>query len=148
AMKSERISYAKGAFLILLFSFLLLFASESNLFAVSNKIQEFKIAKEFALYHEKLLASAGRSVLQEINGEEIYKAKCVACHQFDAKLVGPPHKEVLKKYENRKEDMVRFILNPVKVDPNYPPMPNQGLKPNEAEAVVKYMYEHYGPMLK
>ncbi len=148
AMKSGSISYAKGAFLISIFSFLLFFVSESYLLAVSNKIQEFKIAKEFTLYHEKLLASAGRSVLQEINGEEIYKAKCVACHQFDAKLVGPPHKEVLKKYENRKEDMVKFILNPVRVDPNYPPMPNQGLKPNEAEAVVKYMFEHYGPMLK
>lgn len=148
AMKSRRVSYAKASFFISLLSFMFFFASDANLLAVSNKIQEFKIAKEFKIYHENLLASAGRSVLQEVNGEEIYKAKCVACHQFDTKLVGPPHKEVLKKYENRKEDMVKFIINPVKVDPNYPPMPNQGLKPNEAEAVVKYMFEHYGPMLK
>ncbi len=147
AFKEFNIRFARIAFYISVVSYILFFGSETTLFAVSNKVQEFQIVKAYQIYEENLLASAGR-VVREINGEEIYKAKCVACHQFDTKLVGPPHKEVLKKYENRKEDMVKFILNPVKVDPNYPPMPNQGLKPNEAEAVVKYMYEHYGPMLK
>ncbi|MGC8747413.1 MAG: c-type cytochrome [Candidatus Kapaibacteriota bacterium] len=148
SLKENKISFAKYAFVSALVSFLLLFASDTTLLAVSNKTQEFKIARDYITYHEQLLASAGRKTGVQINGEEIYKAKCVACHQFDTKLVGPPHKEVLKKYENRKEDMVKFILNPVKVDPNYPPMPNQGLKPQEAEAVVNYMFEHYGPMLK
>ena len=36
-----------------------------------------------------------------------------------------------------------FIRNPVKVDPAYPPMPNPGLKPQEAEAVATYMLEHF-----
>lgn len=147
AFKEFNIRFARIAFYISVVSYLLFFGSETTLFAVANKIQEFQIVKAYKIYEENLLASAGRAV-GEINGEEIYKAKCVACHQFDVKLVGPPHKEVLKKYENRKEDMVRFILNPIKVDPNYPPMPNQGLKPKEAEAVVKYMFEHYGAMLK
>ncbi|ROL57766.1 hypothetical protein D9V84_03340 [Bacteroidetes/Chlorobi group bacterium Naka2016] len=148
SLKESKVSFAKYAFVTALVSFILIFASDTSLLAVSNKVQQFKIAKEYITYHEQLLASAGRQTGEQINGEEIYKAKCVACHQFDTKLVGPPHKEVLKKYENRKEDMVKFILNPVKVDPNYPPMPNQGLKPKEAEAVVNYMFEHYGPMLK
>jgi cytochrome c len=147
AFKEFNIRFARIAFYISIVSYLLFFGSETTLFAVSNKILEFQIVKAYQIYEENLLASAGRTV-REINGEEIYKSKCVACHQFDTKLVGPPHKEVLKKYENRKEDMVKFILNPIKVDPNYPPMPNQGLKPKEAEAVVKYMFEHYGPMLK
>ncbi len=148
SLKNKSITFAKNAFFSAIFSFLLFFGSDATSLAISNKIQEFKISKDHIAYHEKLLASAGRSTVKEVNGEEIYKAKCVACHQFDTKLVGPPHKEVLKKYEDRQEDMVRYILNPVKVDPNYPPMPNQGLKPNEAEAVVKYMFDHYGNMIK
>lgn len=148
SLKENKVTFAKYSFVFSIFAFLLFFASDTSLLAVSNKVQEFKIAREYIAYHEKILESAGRNIAKEVNGEEIYKAKCVACHQFDTKLVGPPHKEVLKKYENRKDDMVKFILNPVKVDPNYPPMPNQGLKPNEAEAVVKYMFDHYGPMLK
>lgn len=147
AFKELNIRFARIAFYISIVSYVLFFGSETTLFAVSNKVQEFQIVKAYQIYEEQLLASAGR-VAREINGEEIYKAKCVACHQFDTKFVGPPHKDVLKKYENRKEDMIKFILNPIKVDPNYPPMPNQGLKPKEAEAVVKYMFEHYGPMLK
>lgn len=148
SLKENKVSFAKYSFLFSIVSFMFLFGFDTSLLTVSNKVQEYKIAKEYIAYHEQILASAGRNIAQEVNGEEIYKAKCVACHQFDTRLVGPPHKEVLKKYENRKEDMVKFILNPVKVDPNYPPMPSQGLKPNEAEAVVKYMFEHYGPMLK
>jgi len=148
SMKEGKIPLAKYSLIFSIIAFCLFFASDARLLAISNKAQVFKIAKDYVIYHEQILASAGRKTGQQVNGEEIYKAKCVACHQFETKLVGPPHKEVLKKYENRKEDMVKYILNPVKVDPNYPPMPNQGLKPNEAEAVVNYMFEHYGPMLK
>ncbi len=148
SLKEKKVTFARSSFVISVISFAIFFGSETTLLAVSNKVQEFRIARDYVVYHEQKLALAGRKTEIAVNGEEIYKAKCVACHQFDTKLVGPPHKEVLKKYENRKEDMVKFILNPVKVDPNYPPMPNQGLKPNEAKAVVDYMFKHYGPMLK
>lgn len=148
SFKNKRATFARTAFIFSIFAFAFFFASETTLLAVSNKVQEFKIAKDYIAYHEQQLALAGRKVEVAVNGEEIYKSKCVACHQFETKLVGPPHKEVLKKYANRKDDMVKFILNPVKVDPAYPPMPNQGLKPNEAKAVVDYMFEHYGNMIK
>lgn len=135
------------SFYILIISFVVFIGSETALFAVATKKQKFAIAMEYQKFHEELLTSAGRGS-NIVNGEEIYKAKCVACHQFDTKLVGPPHKEVLQKYKDRQDEMVKYILNPVKVNPDYPPMPAQGLKPSEAEAVVKYMFEHYGPMLK
>ena len=64
------------------------------------------------------------------------------------KLIGPPHKEVLSKYIGKKEELVKFLMNPVKIDPNYPAMPNQALKTKEAEALADYMFEHYGPMLE
>jgi cytochrome c len=50
---------------------------------------------------------------------------------------------VLPKYAGNKEQLVAFIRNPVKVDPAYPPMPNPGLKPNEADAVAAYLLERF-----
>lgn len=141
------LDFAKYSFFVFIAFMVAFVGTETFIFSTANKVQEYKIAKKYEVFHTELLASMGRGGA-EINGEEIYKAKCVACHAFDEKLVGPPHKEVLKKYGDRKADMIKFVLNPVKVDPEYPPMPNQGLKPKEAEAVVNYLYEHYGPMLK
>ncbi len=141
------LNFTKYAFFIFVGFMVAFVGTETFLFSTANKVQEFKIAKNYEVFHTEMLASLGRGGV-EINGEEIYKAKCVACHAFDQKVVGPAHKEVLKKYGDRKADMIKFVLNPVKVDPAYPPMPNQGLKPKEAEAVVEYLYEHYGPMIK
>ncbi len=141
------LNFAKYSFFIFVGFMVAYVGTETFLFSTANKVQEFKIAKKYEVFHTEMLASMGRGGI-EINGEEIYKAKCVACHAFDQKVVGPAHKDVLKKYGDRKADMVKFVLNPIKVDPAYPPMPNQGLKPKEAEAVVEYLYEHYGPMLK
>lgn len=141
------LNFAKYSFFIFVGFLVTFVGTETFLFSTANKVQEFKIAKKYEVFHTEMLASMGRGGI-EINGEEIYKAKCVACHAFDQKVVGPAHKDVLLKYGDRKADMVKFVLNPIKVDPAYPPMPNQGLKPKEAEAVVEYLYEHYGPMLK
>lgn len=141
------LDFAKYSFFVFIAFMVAFVGTETFIFSTANKVQEYKIAKKYEVFHTELLASMGRGGA-EINGEEIYKAKCVACHAFDEKLVGPPHKDVLKKYGDRKADMIKFVLNPVKVDPEYPPMPNQGLKPKEAEAVVNYLYEHYGPMMK
>ncbi|NIT60770.1 MAG: hypothetical protein GWN00_32565 [Aliifodinibius sp.] len=79
-------------------------------------------------------------------GEEIYNQKCTACHQFDQRVVGPPYNSVLPKYEEDLEALKEFILNPVKVNPDYPAMPNQGLKPHEAEAAAKYLIQRYNEL--
>lgn len=96
-----------------------------------------KIDAEYKLAHSKV----------EIDGKEIYQAKCMACHKYDQKLVGPPHKDVMIKYAGKQEAMIQFILKPVKVDPAYPDMPQQGLTPAEAKAVVEFMYKEYGEKL-
>ncbi len=77
-------------------------------------------------------------------GEDIYNGKCSACHLYDQKKVGPPYNVVLPKYAGKKADMISFVLNPAKVDPAYPPMPNQGLKPAEADSIVSYLFRKYG----
>jgi cytochrome c len=78
-------------------------------------------------------------------GEDIFNAKCSACHTFDAKKVGPAYKDVLPKYVGRKEQMMAFVLNPIKIDPAFPPMPGQGLKPAEADSIVSYLLRKIAP---
>jgi cytochrome c len=62
------------------------------------------------------------------------------CHRFEEKLVGPALATVLPKYNV--ESLKAYILNPVKVDPAFPPMPNPGLTPAQAAAVAAYELEH------
>lgn len=130
----------------ILFLFILVFAfviiKNQVSFDTASKEQFHMLAADYEEYEKELLAEVGRGG-EEISGEEIYKAKCVACHQWDQKLVGPPHNEVLPKYEDNMEGLVDFILNPVKVNPEYPPMPAQGLKPAEAQAVADYLMTTY-----
>jgi len=95
------------------------------------------------LYAANLKEEAGISTIVAINGEDIYNGKCIACHRFNEKLVGPAYNEVLPKYENKRDALVGFILNPQKINPEYPAMPNQGLKPKEAEAIADYIVKVY-----
>jgi cytochrome c len=74
-----------------------------------------------------------------LTGEEIYTARCSSCHLFDQKKVGPPYFETVPKYGGKKGDLMAFILNPVKKNPAYPPMPNPGLRPAEADSIATYL---------
>lgn len=46
-------------------------------------------------------------------GREIFNVKCVACHKFDTKLVGPPLKDVTKR--RRPEWIMNQMLNPIEM---------------------------------
>ncbi len=76
-------------------------------------------------------------------GEKLYNERCTACHRFDRRVVGPPYNDVLPQFMNKKDDLVKFILNPVKVNPDYPSMPNLGLSDREANAVAMFLLTHY-----
>lgn len=125
---------------VLLFAFLII--KDQYAFDTSTKKQFAILAANYEDYQKKVKEEFGL-VTEVINGADIYNGKCIACHQFDRKLVGPAYKEVLPKYEGKRDALVQFVLNPVKVNPEYPPMPNQGLKPKEAEAVVDYLISTY-----
>jgi cytochrome c len=94
-------------------------------------------------YNKILAELKGEGTVAAISGKEIYDVRCASCHKFDQKLVGPAHYDVLPKYVGKETQLVAFIRNPIKVDPAYPPMPNPGLKPQEAEAVAKYLLDEY-----
>ncbi len=74
-----------------------------------------------------------------MTGQEIFDAKCSACHMFDQKKIGPPYREVIPKYDGKKNLLIAFVMNPVKVNPAYPNMPNQGLKPSEADSIATFL---------
>lgn len=87
---------------------------------------------------------AKNMVIDAAMGERIYTQICTACHSFDKKILGPPFNDVLPKYEGKKDELIAFIKNPVKVDPNYTAMPNPGLTSIQVKAVVKFLMEKTG----
>jgi cytochrome c len=80
-----------------------------------------------------------------LTGEDIYNGRCSACHLFDEKKIGPAYKDVIPKYGGNKAKLMAFVLNPVKVNPAFPPMPNQGLKQAEADSIISYLIRRLGP---
>ncbi|MEJ2193568.1 MAG: c-type cytochrome [Ignavibacteriaceae bacterium] len=131
--------YTALLFFTILFMVLSVIISDQSVMSNSTKVQSATLANQ---YEEMLMELKGLSGPAELNGEEIYNIRCVSCHKFDVKLVGPPHNKVVPKYFGKEEELIAFIRNPVKVDPEYPPMPNPGLKPAEAKAVADYLLEN------
>jgi cytochrome c len=144
-LNKDKISYNPLVFFFLLFAVFSFYAKSEILIKNATEQNSLVLASEY----QKILSElkgAGPEV--KINPAEIYQVKCAACHQFEQKLVGPAHIEVLPKYEGKLNQLVAFIRNPVKVDPAYPPMPNPGLKPNEAQAVAQYLLDEYSKLKK
>ena len=112
---------------------------------MNSATQEHAVA--LSVIHEKVmeeLRSRLGIVLVKLTGDDIYNAKCSACHLFDQKKVGPPYLTVLPKYQGKKAQLISFILNPQKVNPAYPAMPNQGLKPAEADSIAGFILRKAG----
>lgn len=133
-------SYSAPLFFIVIFALLALIVKDQV--AMTNATASHSVILS-TRFDEVLNELKGTGQIAEISGKEIYDVRCASCHQFDQKLVGPAHKDVLPKYEGKQGQLVAYIRNPVKVDPAFPPMPNPGLKPQEAEAVAKYLMETY-----
>jgi len=72
-------------------------------------------------------------------GEEIFDQKCTSCHAFDRVVVGPPYNETVPKYANDPIALAEYILAPQRINPEYPPMPDQGLKPREARSAALFL---------
>jgi cytochrome c len=144
AMEKEgKLQYAGLAFFALVCASA--FTVTKDQLAIQNATKEH--AARLVVAHEKqiegLKARLGIGAPLP-TGEDIYNGKCSACHLYDQKKVGPAYNLVLPKYAGKKAEMISFVLNPAKVDPAYPPMPNQGLKPAEADSIVSYLFRKYG----
>ena len=122
----------------------LIVAGDHAALAVATKPQAARLASVSDALTEEVRAKLGFTATV-MTGEDIYNAKCSSCHMFNVKKVGPPYNVVLKKYVGRKSAMVAFVMDPVKVDPEYPSMPNQALRPAEADSIVAYLLARISP---
>ena len=138
-LKNSELRYSVMVFLLLVVSSLTLIISEQAAFRNVTKKQALVLSAEYDVTLKALKEEP--KGIAAISGADIFNGKCSACHKFDQKLVGPPYKETLPKYNGDVEKVAEFILNPTKMNPAYPPMPNQGLKPAEAKAIAKYILE-------
>jgi len=134
--------YTSYALYALLLGLTLLFTCDQVAIATATRDHSAQLAAMYAKNTEELKARLGVGA-KALTGQEIYEGKCSACHLFDQRKVGPPYKEVIPKYEGKKGELVAFILNPVKVNPAYPSMPSQGLKPAEADSIASYLLQKY-----
>lgn len=135
------IKYSSSLIFLLIIIFAFLVIKDQFAFDTATKMQTEILTKEYDIYQAKLQEEMGTAA--PISGLDIYNGRCVACHNFDKKIVGPPYNSTLPKYEGKKDLLVKYILNPVKINPEYPAMPNQGLKPKEAEAIAEYLLTTY-----
>ena len=140
-LKESNLKFSGHVFYVLLFALLALIVKDQAAMGTATREHSSVLIADFEKYLADLKGSSEGTV--KISGQELYEVRCASCHRFDQKLVGPPYNSTLPKYEGKIDQLVTFILNPVKVDPAYPPMPNPGLKPLEAKAVADYeMIEH------
>lgn len=133
-----RINHIIYTFYLLFLFIIALNIIDVETFSINTQKSNLAIEQKYIETENILKAKLGINTVK-VSGEDIFNGKCSACHKFDAKLIGPPYNEVLPKYANNKSKLVAFVLNPQRVNTAYPPMPAQGLKPIEAEAVVDYI---------
>ena len=127
-------------FFVLIFAMIALIIKDQKAMSNATKSHSLVLSTEY----DKVLAELkGEGKEVALNGAELYSIRCASCHKFDQKLVGPAHFDVLPKYVGKEAQLIAFIRNPVKVDPAFPPMPNPGLKPQEADAIAKYLLEEF-----
>ncbi|HVN48010.1 MAG TPA: cytochrome c [Bacteroidota bacterium] len=137
---SQTPSAALIGFVLFLTAVGLYIGSEYAAIGTATRSQAVVISKQHEKEMEDLQSKLGVTTVT-FTGEDIYNAKCSACHLFDAKKVGPPYLQTIPKYAGKKSELISFIMNPVKKNPDYPPMPNQGLRQAEADSIAAYIMQ-------
>jgi len=140
-IKENQTLYINHVFYIIVVAIFLFVIQDQSGFKTSSQKQVITLSAKFDKMLAGIAEKSGKGI--KIDGKEIFDGRCAACHRFEQKLVGPAYKDVLPKYEGKKDQLVNFILNPVKMNPAFPPMPDQGLKQKEAEAIADYIMLTY-----
>ncbi|MCU7497343.1 MAG: c-type cytochrome [Ignavibacteria bacterium] len=140
-LKQSGVNYSASIFFLLLIFFVLFTVNDQVAFSYATQRHELALASNYEAIVKEKMEKAGKG--PAISGKDIFDGRCSACHRFDRVLVGPAYKNVLPKYEGHRDQLTAFISNPTKKDPAFPPMPNQGLKPREVEAIADYIMKTY-----
>ncbi|MCU7490249.1 MAG: cytochrome c [Ignavibacteria bacterium] len=140
-IKQPGTNYSSYIFFLLLIFFVLFTVNDQVAFSYATQRQELALAANYDAIQKEKMEKAGKG--PAISGKDIFDGRCSACHRFDRVLVGPAYKNVLPKYEGKRDQLIAFISNPTKKNPAFPAMPNQGLKPKEVEAIADYIMKTY-----
>jgi cytochrome c551/c552 len=119
---------AANAFYLLLLVFGAAVVKDELAFGSATQKTSALLAVKYDVEQADLLDRFGLGA-KPLTGEDIFMGRCSACHMFKEKKIGPAYTDVLPKYEKDRVKLVAFILNPQKMNPAFPPMPNQGLRP-------------------
>ncbi|PKL86646.1 MAG: hypothetical protein CVV22_00720 [Ignavibacteriae bacterium HGW-Ignavibacteriae-1] len=144
-LKGNKNSFIRYAFYSFIVVFFLMAFIDKAAFSVGNRAHVLVLDQEYKVHKEEFLASLGIEAAP-IDGAEIYTGRCAACHRDEDSPLAPAHKNIMQKYLDQADPLtalVQFIQNPTPVNPQWSPMPNQGLTPQEAQAVAEYMLEKY-----
>ena len=82
-----------------------------------------------------------------VKGKGIFDVKCISCHKFDVRLVGPPLKDVTKR--RKPEWIMNMMLNPLQMTQENPvaqelfatyliQMTFQDVSHDDARAILEY----------
>jgi cytochrome c len=140
--KTSNLKMGGQLFFAVIFTFLALIIKDQMAMSNSTKLHSAILSSDFDKYLSELKGE-GTATVKVRSGEELFTIVCSSCHKFDERLVGPQYNKVLTKYEGKMDQLVAFIRNPVKVDPAYPPMPNQGLRAEEAKNIAQYLMDQH-----
>lgn len=111
-----------------------------------NSEPEVAEVKEFTTVSKVFVGEINKALAKK--GEDIFKAKCTACHKYDTRLVGPPLGDVVKK--RTPEYIISMITSPDKmVQSNdtakallqkyMTPMTNQNVSLEDAKAIFEHL---------
>ncbi|MFA7326568.1 MAG: c-type cytochrome [Candidatus Kapaibacterium sp.] len=141
--KSEdHTSGVKYGFMFIMISFAMFAAQDQEAFHTSVAGNLNRISEIHAKSDEARQASYAKSEVEPVvDAQAIFDTRCIACHKFDAKGVGPAYNDVVPKYDGKEGDLVKFILSPSPQNPAEFPggMPAQGLTPAEGKAMAKWL---------
>ena len=96
---------------------------------------------------ELKLGAIDKKLVKE--GQNIFNSKCMACHQLDTKLVGPPLRNITKQLPP--VYLMNYLLNTTEMQKKEPElkklikeyngivMPDQGLNKKQARSVLEYL---------
>jgi len=111
-----------------------------------NKLTDFQMKNGIGPVTKTIELGSIDSKLAK-KGELLFRLNCSACHELDARLVGPAQRNVTER--RSPEYILNMILNPagmLKIHPDaqkmladfMTPMPKQNVNRSEARAILEY----------
>jgi len=99
-----------------------------------QRTKEYEVA--LASFLEAYKPEEGAAVL---SGEEMFARYCTSCHARGRRLVGPPVEYMVEKYGQKHDEMVKYVLNPSKINPDLPRMPKPPIDEAQVGTIVEYL---------